>query len=203
VALDRRKADDPAPVGPHVEKAFELTARDAAHRAARKTLWGAAGGYFLLLLILFIGAAVYQLHTNRRLDDAARKARIAATAAAVTAARVDSAETRACERVQLQRERANVTEARDYLLMVAITQAPRASKMIRDEYAGLARTARYDPPTDCPAAVRHPGSYHRPASVPYCAADGRACVRSDFGTVFARQVVRAAQEGKPQPVKGA
>jgi hypothetical protein len=192
VALDRRKTDDRS----RVENALELAALEAARRAARKTAKTAAGGYFALLLILFIGAGFYQWQTNARVNRATAAMRAAND-------RLAQSETRACERLQRQRELANVTEARDYLLMVAITRAPRASKMIRDEYAGLARTARYDPPTDCAAAVRHPNTYRRPASVPYCAADGRACARSDFATVFARQVVRAAQEGKPQPVKGA
>jgi hypothetical protein len=159
-----------------VEDALELAALQAAREAARKTARRAAGGYFMLLFTLLVGAAYYQHATNARLD---------------------RSELFACERVQLQRERANVSDARQYLLMVAIAEAPRASRSVREEYAGLARTARYDPPTECPAAVRRPNSYRRPASVPYCAADGRGC-RVGSG-VFARSVVRAAQEGRAQP----
>jgi hypothetical protein len=114
--------------------------------------------------------------------------------------RLERSETRACERLQAQRERANVSEARDYLLMVAIAQAPRASRPIREEYAGLARTAKYDPPTDCVAAVADPGGYVRPASLPFCSDARRpVCGRGVFPDGFARRLVRAAQEGRPQP----
>jgi hypothetical protein len=157
--------------------------RSEIEAAAREAAWRVGVIVFLALLSLIIGATVWQRTVTARLD---------------------RSETRACERLQTQRERANVGEARDYLLMVAITRAPKASKMVRDEYAGLARTARYDPPTDCPDAVRRPNSYRRPASVPYCAADDpRLRCSPSLPTAFARSIVRAAQEGKPQPVKGA
>lgn len=156
---------------------------NATLNAAREAAWRVGAIVFCALLSLMIGATVWQHDVTRRLD---------------------RSEMRACERLQTQRERANVGEARDYLLMVAIARAPRASDVIREEYAGLARTARYDPPTDCGAAVRHPNSYRRPVSVPYCAADDpRLRCSASLPTAFAREVVRAAQEGKPQPVKGA
>lgn len=162
---------------PVLRRRIDQALVDAATDAARRTARVAAGGYFVLVLFLLAGAIAYQRNTNERLD---------------------RSEMFACERVQLQRERTNVSEARQFLLMTAIAEAPRASEPVRDEYAGLARTARYDPPTDCRAAVRHPGSYRRPPSVLFV--DARDGERGEFPGRFARAVVRAAQEGRPQPV---
>jgi hypothetical protein len=140
------------------DKALEIAAVEAARRAARR----AAGGYFAFVLIVLVGAVFYQRSVNADLDTAARRAAVAAHTAAVTAARVDSAELRACERLQVQRERTNVSEARQYLLLVAVTKSPRASRMVRDRYGALARTTLYDPPTDCREAVSRPNTYRRP-----------------------------------------
>jgi hypothetical protein len=181
--VDRRE-DDTA--RSRVHEALDVAATDAARRAARKTARRVVGGYFLLLLSLLVGATFFQRNTNAGLHR--------------TNMRLERAETRACERLQVQRERANVSEARDYLLMVAIAQAPRASRVVREEYAGLARTAKYDPPTDCVAAVSDPAGYVRPASLPFCSdARGLVCRRGVFPDAFARRLVRAAQERQPQP----
>jgi hypothetical protein len=150
--------------------------RVALH-AATHAAWRASGAVALAIISLFIGATVYQQNVNQRLDQS---------------------EMFACQRVQLQRERTNVVDARDYLLMAAIAEAPRASPKVRAEYSGLARTARYDPPTDCRAAVKHPGSYRRPAFVVFVGARARG-ERGVFPKRFARSLVRAAQEGRPQP----
>jgi hypothetical protein len=83
------------------------------------------------VLIVLIGAVFVQRGINDDLDTAARKAAVAARTAAVTAARVDSAETRACERVQLQRERTNVSEARQYLILSNAVTNPRTPRRIR------------------------------------------------------------------------
>lgn len=168
-----------------IDAALELAAREAA----RKTALRAAGGYFLLLFVLFVGAVFYQRSVNADLDSAARKAAVAAHTAAVTAARVDSAELRACERLQAQRERTNVSEARQFLLFRAVVASPRASKMVRDRYGALARTTLYDPPTDCGDAVARPNTYRRPASVPFHA----------LPSSYVEAVVQAAKDKRPQP----
>src|SRR4051812_23470396 len=98
---DRRSEEARA----RVESALDTAALEAARDAARRTALIAAGGYFLLLLFLLIGVALYKSATKGRLD---------------------RSELRAGERAHLQRDRANVPDARQYLLMVAITQAPRA-----------------------------------------------------------------------------
>jgi hypothetical protein len=167
------------------DEALELAATKAARKAARR----AAGGYFAFVLVVLVGAVLYQRSVNADLDNAARKAAIAAHTAAVTAARVDSAELRACERLQAQRERTNVSEARQYLLLRAVVASPRASKMVRERYGALANTTLYDPPADCPAAVNRPNSYKRPPSVPFYA----------LPTRYVEALVLAAKDKRPQP----
>jgi hypothetical protein len=184
--VDRRQGDARRE---EIETALDTAATKAAEKAARRTANRAAGGYFLLLAFLLAGAVAYQANTNAKIHAAN--------------VRLERSEIRACERLQTQRERANVSDARQYLLSVAIAQAPRASAMVRDEYAGLSRTATYDPPTDCDAAVGDPAGYVRPASVPYCATGPtRHCGASAFPTAFARELVKAAQDSRPQPVFG-
>jgi hypothetical protein len=151
-----------------VDHALETAATQAARHAARRTASRAAGGYFLLLFVLLVGSVLYQQSTNTRLNDS---------------------ELRACERVQNQRERANVSEARQYLLLRAIAESPRASKTIKDEYTVLYRTTLYDPPTDCRSAVGHPGTYRRPPSIPFYA----------LPKSFPNAVVKAAKDKRPQP----
>jgi hypothetical protein len=167
------------------DKALEVAAVEAARRTARR----ATGGYFAFVLVVLVGAVFVQRGINDDLDTAARKAAAAARTAAVTAARVDSAELRACERLQAQRERTNVSEARQYLLLVAVTKSPRASRMVRERYGALARTTLYDPPTDCREAVSRPNTYRRPASVPYSA----------LPASYVASVVQAAKAKRPQP----
>jgi hypothetical protein len=151
-----------------VDRALEHAATEAARGAARRTARRAAGGYFALLFVLLVGSVLYQQATNKRLNDS---------------------ELRACERVQTQRERGNVSEARQYLLLRAIAESPRASKAVKDEYTVLYRTTLYDPPTDCRSAVGHPGSYRRPPSIPFYA----------LPKVFPNAVVKAAKDKRPQP----
>lgn len=162
---DRRENPE---IRARVGEALDTAATEAARRAARKTAKRAAGGYFALILFLLLGAGAWQWNTNQRLE---------------------RSETRACERLQAQRERTNVSEARQYRLLSAVAKSPRASNVVKVTYRGLASTTLYDPPTDCEEAVRHPRGYRRPASIPYTA----------LPASFAESVVIAAREKRPQP----
>jgi hypothetical protein len=170
--VERRGDDDQRA---RVETALDTAANEAAKRAVYKTASRAAGGYFLLLLFLLIGAVLYQRATNERLDTASR--------------RLDSSEMRACERLQSQRERTNVSEARQYLLLHAVTLSPTASRQVKDRFETLAGTTLYDPPTDCHAAVSAPSSYAHPPSIPFHA----------LPLKYAQSVVTAAKQKRPQP----
>jgi hypothetical protein len=154
---------------------MRVTLDRIADDAVRRTVRRAAGGYFALLFVLLVGAIAYQATVNRKLDAAN--------------ARLQRAEIRACERLQAQRERTNVSEARQYLLLEAVAASPRATKKVKDEYKALASTTLYDPPTDCVAAVKRPVAYERPPSVPYSSLP-----------VFAERVVMAAKAKRPQPI---
>lgn len=160
--------DDDQRVDSDLRDRIDTALLDSAQDAARKTARIAAGGYFLLLLFLLVGAVFYQRAANKR---------------------IESAELTACERVQVQRERANVSEARQYLLLSTIAESPRASRPVRVEYAGLASTTIYDPPTDCSEAVRQPDSYQRPPSIQF----------SVLPREFADAIVQAAKDKQPQP----
>ena len=156
--------------------ALDTAAQRAAEKATRRTARRAAGGYFLLILFLLLGAGAYQVNTNRKLDAAND--------------RLERAELGACQRLQGQRERSNVSEARQFLLLDAIAKSPRASTQVKTEYGRLSRTTLYAPPTDCPEAVARPLSYERPEDRRY----------AEMPKQFAEAVVTAADEGRPQPV---
>jgi hypothetical protein len=174
MGLDRRKTDSAEHLNHALElaaleaaaKAARITARDVARKAARR----AAVAYLLLFSFLLAGAVAWQSVTNSRL-------RHAASVAAAASERLDRSEMRACERLQAQRERINVSEARQYLLLRAIATSPRASAKVADRYDALSRTTLYDPPTDCEAAVRHPNTYRRPASTSFSRPPGERTSR--------------------------
>lgn len=187
MGLDRRKNDSAEHINHALElaaleaaaKAARVTARDVARKAARR----AAVAYLLLFSFLLAGAVAWQSVTNSRL-------RHAANVAARASSRLDQSEMRACERLQAQRERINVSEARQYLLLRAIATSPRATKRVAARYDALSRTTLYDPPTDCATAVRHPNSYRRPVSVSFYA----------LPNAYVEAVVLAAKEKRPQPI---
>lgn len=161
MALDDRR-DPPG------RERFDDAVESAARRAARTTALRAATGYFLLVLFLLAGSTLFQRATNRRLDQAERFA---------------------CQRVQLQRERSNVSDARQFLVFYAVSHNPRVTATIRRTYHDLGATTYYDPPTDCPTAVARPRTYRRPASIPF----------DRLGSRYAQRLVDAARQGHPQP----
>lgn len=110
-------------------------------------------------------------------------------AAADTASRIATAEMKACERLQVERERSNVSEARQFLILSTAVGNSHNPMEIRNNFSELARTTVYDPPTDCAAAIAHPNSYRRPASVSF----------SLLPDSYAQRVVLAAKDRQPQP----
>lgn len=173
------KRDDERRVDPvtreRVDHALDVAATRAARKATRRTVRRAAGGYFLLLLFLLIGASVYQNTINHRLDRTIRQN--------------VASEMRSCERVQAQRERTNVSEARQYLLLHAVTLSSTASRQVKARFGALANTTLYDPPTNCPAAVMTPQTYQRPPTIAFHA----------LPLSYAQAIVTAAQKKRPQP----
>jgi hypothetical protein len=151
-----------------IERALDKAALEAARNAARKTAARAAGGYFLLLFVLLVGAIAYQHAMNQRLDRDA---------------------TYQCERVQKQRERSNVDDARQFVILSSVANNPKAIASIRRSYARIADTTVYDPPTNCEAAVDHPTTYKRPSSIPFAV----------LGLAYAQRIVEAERHRKPQP----
>jgi hypothetical protein len=166
-----------------IDEALELAALEAARAAAKKTAARAAGGYFALLLVLLAGLTAYQRNVNDRLDHANRQVR-------ETNARLDVGEQVQCQRVQKSRERSNVSEARQYLVLINAVSNPRTPARIRERYTDIANTSTYDPPTDCRAAVAHPLTYRRPPSMPF----------SRLGLKYANSIIVAARADKPQPL---
>lgn len=155
---------------------------EATYEAARGAAIRVGAIVFFALLSLFVGATIWQRNVNHRVDRAVAQIR-------ATNDRLDRAEMRACERLQAQRERTNVSEARQFLLLHAVTLSPTASPQVKRRFGTLERTTVYDPPTDCGDAVLHPNTYRRPGSVSF----------SRLPQPYAEAVVKAAKDHRPQP----
>lgn len=106
-----------------------------------------------------------------------------------TTGRLEAASRGVCLRLQSQRERSNLSEARQYLILFNASQNPATPARFQRSYRMLADTTEYGPPTDCRQAVEDPPHYHAPGFIPY----------SELGAGFAERVVMAAEQHQPQP----
>lgn len=123
--------------------------------------------------------------------------------------RLDDAERGACSRLQVQRERQNVSEAAQFLVLVQASESS-TSPRARSEYARLARSALYGPPTDCDAAIDKPTQYKLRPVVPFACGTYLIPVTSKRGLVlcpdgivlgreYADAIIQAAREHRSQP----
>jgi hypothetical protein len=103
--------------------------------------------------------------------------------------RLDEATHGVAMRLQIQRQRANVSEARQFLILEAAAHNPATPEPFRSRYCELAQTTLFGPPTNIEQAVENPLHYRAPRSVPY----------SRLGVEYAFLIVRAAEQHAPEP----
>jgi hypothetical protein len=110
-----------------------------------------------------------------------------------TVARIEQASLGVCMRLQLQRDRSNTSDARQFLVLRQVLESPRLTPEARVTYRSYVDSSEYGPPTDCKQAVGDPPSYHAPALIPYGDMGKR-------GPVFAQALIDAAKRQLPPPV---
>lgn len=108
-----------------------------------------------------------------------------------TQVRLSSSEASVCRRLQQQRERSNVSDARQFLILRGAGRNRNNARRVRRYFQGFVESAYYQPPVDCPQAIRLGTSYMSPEPIPY----------SNLGMKFAFEVLQAATPPtKSQPV---
>lgn len=137
----------------------------------------------LLCLIVIVGVAGTVLDQNTKL-----RATNAGLGRTIT--RLEQASLGVCLRLQLQRERSNLSDARQFLILRQVLRSPQLTKQARREYKEYVDSTEYGPPTDCSKAIGDPPNYVAPAFVPF----------EDVGPGYAREILRAAKAKEPQPV---
>jgi hypothetical protein len=110
-----------------------------------------------------------------------------------TVVRLEQASLGVCMRLQRQRERSNLSDARQFLILRQVLESPRLMPEARVTYQSYVDSAEYGPPTDCREAVDDPPSYRAPPFIPFSAMGKR-------GPVFAQALIDAAKRREPPPV---
>lgn len=131
-------------------------------------------------LVTLIGTVLVERHRAR---EQATRALVVATK------RLDGAVRGSCVRLQAEREHVNGLQATVYLVLKAAAAASRDSAARRQYLASTAATV-WSPPANCERAVSDPTHYRSPPVVPF----------SRLPAGYARRVVDAARDGRPQPM---
>jgi hypothetical protein len=98
-----------------------------------------------------------------------------------------------CMRLQNQRDRSNLSDARQFLILRQVLESPRLTPEARVTYQSYVDSSEYGPPTDCRQAVDDPPSYRAPPFITFSAMGKR-------GPVFAQALIDAAKRQEPPPV---
>jgi hypothetical protein len=93
-----------------------------------------------------------------------------------------------CDRLQTERERANINSANIYIVLKAASASTR-SKEAKVIYDLGVRTSFYSPPANCDAAVKDPEHYKQPPVEPF----------DHLPDDFPLDILEAARQGQPQP----
>jgi hypothetical protein len=110
-----------------------------------------------------------------------------------TVVRLEQASRGVCMRLQNQRDRSNLSDARQFLILRQVLESPRLTPEARVTYQSYVDSSEYGPPTDCRQAVDDPPNYRAPPFITFSAMGKR-------GPVFAQALIDAAKRREPPPV---
>jgi hypothetical protein len=110
-----------------------------------------------------------------------------------TIVRLEQASLGVCMRLQRQRDRSNLSDARQFLILRQVLESPRLTPEARVTYQSYVDSSEYGPPTDCREAMGDPPNYRAPPFIPFSAMGKR-------GPVFAQALIDAAKRREPPPV---
>jgi hypothetical protein len=107
-----------------------------------------------------------------------------------TTQRLEEASMGVCMRLQSQRDRANLSDARQFLILRQVLRSPRLTPQARRQYRQYVASTEYGPRTDCAKAVDDPPSFRPPGFVPFTV----------LGARFAQALLDAAEAKQRPPV---
>lgn len=141
--------------------------QSSAGRRRRDRLSGLALPIALIMIVIAIPISTGALITSSHVDSNTNDLKVTQNNLVRTQNNLLHSELGTCARLQKQRERANVSDARQFLILDAISKNPGINSESRKLFNSYASSTQYFPPTLCPEVITDPDSVSNPTGIKY------------------------------------